>query len=100
AALSSAGQRSPGDGHSLAPPTRFGKGGCLTGLRRYGFIRKQIATGDFSMSVFRAALLASVPLALATLPADAGARPMTPEDVARIEQVGTIAIAPNGGKIV
>jgi len=31
-------------------------------------------------------------------PAAALARPMTPEDVARVEQVGTIAVAPDGGR--
>lgn len=45
--------------------------------------------------VFAAALLASVSLAATA----ANARPMTPEDVARLESVGTIAVSPDGSRI-
>ncbi len=45
--------------------------------------------------VFAAALLASVSLAASA----AYARPMTPEDVARLESVGAIAVSPDGTRI-
>jgi dipeptidyl aminopeptidase/acylaminoacyl peptidase len=45
--------------------------------------------------VFAAALLASVSLAASA----AYARPMTPEDVARIQSLGSMAIAPDGSRV-
>lgn len=45
--------------------------------------------------VFAAALLASVSLAASA----ANARPMTPEDVARLESVGAMAVSPDGTRI-
>lgn len=47
------------------------------------------------MHVFRAALFASALIA----PAALLARPMTPEDVARLEQVGALAISPDGSRV-
>ena len=43
----------------------------------------------------RAPLTAAALLATASLTAQAQARPMTPEDVAKIESVGTIAVSPD-----
>ncbi|MGY6551359.1 MAG: S9 family peptidase [Erythrobacter sp.] len=45
--------------------------------------------------VFAAALLASVSLAASV----AHARPMTPEDIARLESVAAIAVAPDGSRV-
>jgi len=45
--------------------------------------------------LFAAALLASVSLSATA----ANARPMTPEDVARIESVGTMAVSPDGARV-
>ncbi|MEA1620017.1 S9 family peptidase [Erythrobacter sp. T5W1-R] len=45
--------------------------------------------------VFAAALLASVSLAASA----AHARPMTPEDVARLQSIGTMAVAPDGSRV-
>ena len=47
------------------------------------------------MNALRAALFASALIA----PAALQARPMTAEDVARLEQVGALAISPDGGRI-
>ena len=47
------------------------------------------------MTTFRAALLAAAILT----PAAALARPMTPEDVARMESVGAIAVSPDGSRV-
>jgi dipeptidyl aminopeptidase/acylaminoacyl peptidase len=48
---------------------------------------------------FRAPLTAGILLATASLAAQAQARPMTPEDVARLESVGTIAVSSDGSRI-
>ena len=48
---------------------------------------------------FRAPLTAAALLATASLAAQAQARPMTPEDVARLESVGTIAVSSDGSRI-
>ena len=47
----------------------------------------------------RAPLTAAALLATASLTAQAQARPMTPEDVAKIESVGTIAVSPDGARV-
>ena len=47
---------------------------------------------------FAAALALAAPLALAT-PSLLLARPMTPDDVARLEQVGQIAVSPDGARV-
>ena len=49
---------------------------------------------------FRAPLTAAALLATASLAAQAQARPMTPEDVAKLEAVGAIAVSPDGSRIV
>ena len=51
------------------------------------------------MTAFRSAALSTVLLATASLAASAAARPMTAEDVAKLESVGTIAVAPDGSRI-
>ena len=48
---------------------------------------------------FRAPLTAAALLATASLAAQAQARPMTPEDVAKLEAVGAIAVSPDGSRI-
>ncbi len=48
---------------------------------------------------FRAPLTAAALLATASIAAQAQARPMTPEDVAKLESVGTIAVSPDGSRI-
>ena len=50
------------------------------------------------LAVLAASLLIAVPLAAPL--AIAEARPMTPEDVARLEQVGEIAVSPDGKRVV
>lgn len=47
----------------------------------------------------RAPLTAAALLATASIAAQAQARPMTPEDVAKIESVGTIAVSPDGSRV-
>ena len=47
----------------------------------------------------RAPLTAAALLATASFAAQAQARPMTPEDVAQLESVGTIAVSPDGSRI-
>ena len=47
----------------------------------------------------RAPLTVATLLATASLAAQAQARPMTPEDVAKIEAVGTIAVSPDGSRV-
>ena len=47
----------------------------------------------------RAATTAATLLATASLAAQAQARPMTPEDVAKLESVGTIAVSPDGSRV-
>ncbi len=47
----------------------------------------------------RTVITAATLLASASLAATAQARPMTPEDVARIENVGSIAISPDGSRV-
>ncbi|MCB2087446.1 MAG: S9 family peptidase [Sphingomonadaceae bacterium] len=51
------------------------------------------------MTTLRAALIAATMLAPATFSTGALARPMTPEDVAKLEQVGTIEVSPDGSRI-
>ncbi len=47
------------------------------------------------MTIFRAALIAATMIT----PVAALARPMTPEDVARTQQVGSVAVSPDGSRI-
>ncbi|MEE4200694.1 S9 family peptidase [Erythrobacter sp.] len=47
----------------------------------------------------RIALASAALLAFASLAAGAQARPMTPEDVAKLESVGAIAVSPDGARI-
>ncbi|QYJ07034.1 S9 family peptidase [Qipengyuania flava] len=47
----------------------------------------------------RAPLTVAALLASASLAAQAQARPMTPEDVAKIEAVGTLAVSPDGSRV-
>ncbi|MBX7496923.1 S9 family peptidase [Qipengyuania sp. 6B39] len=47
----------------------------------------------------RAATFAATLLATASLAAQAQARPMTPEDVAKLESVGTMAVSPDGSRV-
>ena len=47
----------------------------------------------------RKLLLASALLGSASVAATASARPMTPEDVAKLESVGTIAVSPDGSRV-
>ncbi len=47
----------------------------------------------------RRALATATLLATASLTAQAHARPMTPEDVAKLESVGTVAVSPDGSRI-
>ena len=44
--------------------------------------------------------IAATLLATASLAATVQARPMTPEDVAKLESVGTMVVSPNGESIV
>ncbi|MDG5749254.1 S9 family peptidase [Qipengyuania sp. XHP0207] len=47
----------------------------------------------------RAATTAAALLATASIAAQAQARPMTPEDVAKLESVGTVAVSPDGSRV-
>ena len=47
----------------------------------------------------RMALTAATLLASVSIAATASARPMTPEDVAKIESIGAIAVSPDGSRI-
>ncbi len=49
--------------------------------------------------ILRAATTAATLLATASLAAQAQARPMTPEDVAKLESVGTITVSPDGSRV-
>ena len=55
---------------------------------------RPIATFRFKSAIITATLLAS-----ASIAASAQARPMTPEDVAKLENVGTIAVSPDGSMV-
>ncbi|GMN02183.1 S9 family peptidase [Erythrobacter sp. MTPC3] len=50
-------------------------------------------------TIFKSAAITSALLAGASVTATAQARPMTPEDVAKLESVGTMAISPDGSRI-
>ena len=47
----------------------------------------------------RMALTAATLFASVSIAATASARPMTPEDVAKIESIGAIAVSPDGTRV-
>lgn len=51
------------------------------------------------MSRIRAATVTATLLATASIAATAQARPMTPEDVAKVESIGGIAVSPDGSRV-
>ena len=80
-----------------SPATRFAfRALMVKTLRKIPSIRDNFhMTRPFAKSVAITATL----LAGASLAATAQARPMTPEDVAKLESVGTIAVSPDGARI-